>query len=116
MTLRASLSGVPGFEEQCLEVEDELEHDASNPVLVLWNVFRKGYPLLSIYNLLNPAEPITIDETKIVKAEKRAQMAAYKFTQACILNLKFASQDCYMTTDLKGSERDVNMSGFVKVC
>ncbi|KAL9054379.1 MAG: hypothetical protein Q9162_004181 [Coniocarpon cinnabarinum] len=114
MTLRASLSGVPGFEEQCIEVEDHLGEDANDPVLVLWNVFRKGYPLMSIYNHLSPDEPITVDEDKIPE-RKRSQMAAYKFTQACIRNLNFAQQECYMTTDLKGSEREVNMSGFVKV-
>ena len=114
MTLRACLADVRGFEDQCLEVEDDLEDEAGDPVLVLWNVFRKGYPLLHIYNLLNPADQLSIDETK-TREDKRPQAAAYKFLQACIQSLGFAPEDCFMTTDLRGSEREVNMSGFVKV-
>lgn len=114
MNLRTRLSGVPGFEEQCLEVEDELDDQDTDPVLVLWNVFRKGYPLMNIYNLYNPTDPIEIDENKTPE-HKRSQLAAYRFTQACMQTLGFASQDCFMVTDLKGTEREVNMSGFVKV-
>lgn len=115
MNLRTRCSGVPGFEEQCLEVEDELDDQDTDPVLVLWNVFRKGYPLASIYNLLNPADPIEIDEKKIPE-HRRSQLAAYRFTQACMQSLGFPQQECFIVTDLKGSEREINMSGFVRVC
>ena len=112
--VRTRCSGVPGFEEQCLEVEDELDDQENDPVLVLWNVIRKGYPLASIYNLLNPADPIEIDESKVAE-HKRSQAAAYKFTQACMQALRFPQQECFMVTDLKGTEREVNFDGFSKV-
>ena len=115
-TLRARLTGVPGFEEQCLEVEDELENEADDHVLVLWNVFRKGYPLLNIYNLLNPADQLEVNENRVQSEQKRSQAAAYKFTTACIHSLGFPQQECFMVTDLSGSDREINMSGFVKVC
>lgn len=118
MTLRARLAGVPGLEEQILEVEDELQDedkDPIDPIMLLWNVFRRGYPLMTIYNALGPPEPLEVDESTVTE-KKRADLAAYKFLQACITKLGFPTSECYMLGDLKmGTSREVNMSGFVKV-
>lgn len=118
MTLRARLAGVPGFEEQILQVEDEMGTDVNDSVQLLWNVFRKGYPLLLIYNALQPSEPLEVDGASVAET-KRAQMAMYKFTQACITQLRFLPAECYMLSDLKPPDskgEEINMSGFNKVC
>lgn len=114
-TLRARLARVPGLYEQILDVEYELADEEVDPVMLLWNVFRKGYPLVTIYNALSPKEPLEIDESQVAE-KKRADLAAYKFLQACITKLGFPTSECYMLNDLKsGNSRDINMSGFVKV-
>lgn len=114
MTLRARLAGVPGLEQQILDVEYELQDEDVDPVMLLWNVFRKGFPLMTIYNALGVGERLEVDESTPEK--KRADLAAYKFLQACITKLGFPTSECYMLNDLKtGTTRDINMSGFVKV-
>ena len=115
VTLRARLAGVPGFEEQVLDVEEEL-HEDLNPVMLLWHTFKRGYPLMMIYNALGPKDPLTIDEAKVAES-RRAQIASYKFLTACMNHLKFPAEECFILADLKSTnDREINMSGFVKVC
>ena len=114
-TLRDRLRDIPGFEDHCLRAEQELKMSDQDPSMILFHVFGKGYPLLSIYNVLNPADPLTVDEGK-VKEGKRAQAAIYKFTQACVQVLGFPQQDCFMVTDLKANDRgEPSMAGLNKV-
>ncbi|KAL7943974.1 Pleckstrin homology domain-containing protein [Trichoderma barbatum] len=56
ISLKQRLAQVPGF-------EPFLEHlDPTDPVDPLWNLLRSGYPLLLIYNTLQPAEPLSVTQ------------------------------------------------------
>ncbi|KAF2231214.1 hypothetical protein EV356DRAFT_452365 [Viridothelium virens] len=107
LNLRSRLRGVPGFEDQLRALEEEDAED-TDPVTLLWWTFRKGYPLLMIYNTLNPAQPLDVDR---VPENKRGKAATFKFLQACFNELKFAPEECFIITDLYGDDT----TGFVKV-
>lgn len=109
-TLRIRLSAVPGFEEDARWTETWVE-DASEPVSLLWKTFRRGYPLLRVYNLLQPDEPLVVNEDKFQSDAKREKAAVFKFLQACINRLKFKQDECFIISDLFGEDT----SGFVKV-
>ncbi|KAI9792853.1 MAG: hypothetical protein M1833_001012 [Piccolia ochrophora] len=108
--LRQRLSEVPGFEHHLMEMEDDDAHDEIDPVASIWRCLRKGYPLLTVLNALNPQNPITVDETRVPEA-KRAKTAAFKFVQACLQDLSFPPDECFVIMDLFGEDT----TGFVKV-
>ncbi|KAI9664716.1 MAG: hypothetical protein M1821_006164 [Bathelium mastoideum] len=109
LNLRQRLRAIPEFEEQlsALEAEDAQDTD---PVTLLWWTFRKGYPLLMIYNTLNPAQPLEVDPSRVTET-KRGKAATFKFLQACIHDLKFPAEECFIITDLYGDDT----GGFAKV-
>lgn len=65
---------------------------------------------MTIYNSLQPAEPLVIDEEK-TPPPKRAKMAAFKFVQACLKDLQLLPGECFVISDLFGNDT----TGFVKV-
>ena len=109
MKLRRRLKGVPGLEEILVQEEEESDED-TDVVTLLWRTFRRGYPLMAIYNALQPRVPLTIDESKI-NEKKRGQAATFKFLHACVNELKFPTEECFIITDLYGDDT----TGFVKV-
>jgi cell division control protein 24 len=100
---------VPGFEHY-LDMEEQAADEDTDPVTVLWRTFRRGYPLMAIYNALKPRTRLEIDETKVTE-KKRPQAATFKFLQACLTELKFPAEECFIITDLYGDDT----TGFVKV-
>ncbi|KAI9675498.1 MAG: hypothetical protein M1829_003302 [Trizodia sp. TS-e1964] len=112
LTLRQRLNNVPGFEPHLKETQEEdvTEHEQIDPVMSLWRCFKKGYPLMTIYNALNPPEPLEVDEAKVPEA-RRAKTAAFKFVQACLKDLRFPPDGCFLIVDLYGEDT----TGFVKV-
>lgn len=112
VNLRQRLAQVPSFEQHWNESDDEDDDNSEkeDPVSSLWRCLRKGYPLMTIYNSLQPAEPLAIDEAKTT-APKRAKMAAFKFVQACLKDLKLSPGECFVISDLFGDDT----TGFVKV-
>ena len=108
VSLRQRLYGVPGFRE-VLEEEEESADEDTDPVTLLWRTFRKGYPLMLLYNALQPAAPLEIGPG--VKADKRGKAATFKFLQACVNELKFLQEECFIVTDLYGDDT----TGFAKV-
>ncbi|KAL8896617.1 MAG: hypothetical protein Q9207_007632 [Kuettlingeria erythrocarpa] len=91
--------------------EEEAETEGTlDPVTNLWNCLRRGYPLMTIYNALNPLNPLQVDANRV--AEKSIGKAAtFKFLQACLTDLKIPANECFLITDLDGSDT----TGFVKV-
>ncbi|MBE7179820.1 MAG: hypothetical protein INR71_01210, partial [Terriglobus roseus] len=77
LNLRQRLLTVPDFAEILREEEEDADED-TDPVTLLWRTFRRGNPLMTIYNALNPRVRLEIDETK-VKDIKRPQAATMKF-------------------------------------
>jgi cell division control protein 24 len=109
ISLRRRLRLVPGFEVHLDEVERQTADGTIDPVTAMWGCFRKGFPLMTVYNALGPAKPIQVD-SKLPLA-KQAKSAAFKFVQACMTELKFPSDECFQIRDLDGDDT----AGFVKV-
>ncbi|KAI9761488.1 MAG: hypothetical protein M4579_000998 [Chaenotheca gracillima] len=108
--LRQRLHEVPGFDYHIHEIETIYDADPNDPVESLWWCFRRGYPLLTIYNALQPEIPLQVDESRVPEG-KRAKTAAFKFVQACLKDLQFPSDECFLIMDLYGEDT----TGFVKV-
>lgn len=108
INLRLRMSTVPEFGQILLNVERDADDD-TDPVTLLWRTFRLGYPLMYLFNALNPQVPLKIDES--IKEEKKARMATYKFLQACTSQLNYATEECFILQDLYGDDT----AGFVKV-
>ena len=111
VNLKKRLAEVPGFEPHLQEMEElDKEHEVSDPVASVWRCLKGGYPLMTILNAAHPKEKLVIDENKVPEA-KRPKAAAFKFLQACLQELEFPQQDCFLITDLYGE----STNGFVKV-
>lgn len=111
VNLKRRLAEVPNFESHMNEMEEEDRATANtDPVASLWNCLRNGYPLLTIYNATIPEEYLEIDTAKVPEA-KRPKAATFKFLQACLQELAFPQQDCFLITDLYGE----STTGFIKV-
>lgn len=103
VSLKARLALVPGFDEKLKQL------DPNDPVESLWDLFRAGHPLLDIYNALQPAEPLKVDDG--ASESKKAKLALFKFIQACLRDLNIPSADCFVIIDVLGNDT----TGFVKV-
>lgn len=112
LSLRLRLAEVPGFAQHIAEMEEEEAEVEGliDPVTSLWNCLRRGYPLMSIYNALKPAVPLKVDSSRIGEA-KIGKAATFKFLQACLTELMFPPNECFLITDLYGGDT----TGFVKV-
>ena len=112
-SLRQRLASVPGFEEHILEMEEEEEDSADepkDPVTLMWNCLRRGYPLMTIYNASMPERPLKVDATNI-REEKVGKVTTFKFLQACMAEFGIPPNECFLITDLFGEDT----TGFVKV-
>ena len=113
VSLKERLALVPGFEPYLAQLESFSQDDTDGgPVESLWRLLRTGYPLLAIYNALDPDNPLQPEEQPTDSDQKRSQRCVYKFLQACHVQLKIPTSDCFMITELRGNDT----TGFVKVC
>ncbi|KXL45960.1 hypothetical protein M433DRAFT_66417 [Acidomyces richmondensis BFW] len=108
VSLQQRLRGVPKFDKSLEEVKNMADDD-TDPVTLLWRTFRKGLPLMYLYNALNPETPLTLGEG--IRDDKKGKAATFKFLQACVNDLKFPQEECFIVTDLYGDDT----TGFVKV-
>ena len=111
VNLKKRLAEVPGFERHLseMDVEDRVK-GLCDPVESLWKCLRGGYPLMTIFNASNPEDPLEIDPEKVPEP-KRPKAATFKFLQACLQDMAFPQQECFLITDLYGG----NTTGFIKV-
>lgn len=105
ISLKHRLSQVPDFEPYLEQLDPE------DPVDALWRLLRTGFPLLTIYNSLQPATPLEINDDKASES-KKSKIAIFKFVKACMDELKVPASESFVITDLMGNDT----SGFVKVC
>lgn len=112
LNLKERLRQVPGFEAHIREMEetDDVEEDGEDPVSLMWRCFKLGFPLMTIYNALEPDVLLEIDLSK-VQESKLGKAATFKFLQGCLTELKFPAAECFLITDLYGDDT----TGFVKV-
>ncbi|KAL9040091.1 MAG: hypothetical protein Q9214_004621, partial [Letrouitia sp. 1 TL-2023] len=111
--LRRRLAEVPGFDQHIAELEEEeaeANDSVTDPVTSMWNCLRRGYPLMTIYNALQPERPLEVDATKLAESNI-GKAATFKFLQACLTDLMIPPNECFLITDLYGGDT----SGFVKV-
>jgi len=112
VSLKQRLAKVPGFEPYM----EELEHmaadpDEGGPVESLWKLLRTGYPLLAIYNVLQPETPLQVQEGPQMSQSKRSKIAILRFVEACKSKLMLPTTEVFIITDLAGNDT----TGFVKV-
>lgn len=134
MTLRQRLSAVHGFEtffanqkleykadqkkkaEEDAEARGETKADAKidtteiDIVTLIWHTFRKGRPLVVLYETLRPDLPITVDISRY-NEEKQGKALTSSFLRYCINELQFDTADCFIIYDLYADDT----TGFVKV-
>ncbi|TGO44515.1 hypothetical protein BOTNAR_0807g00010 [Botryotinia narcissicola] len=105
------LAQVPGFNGHFVDSDDEDEAEEDmDPVSSLWRCLRKGTPLVTLYNTLQPAEPLPLPDNKMAEP-KKSKMAAFKFVEACMKDLQIPPGDVFALSDLFGDDT----TGFVKV-
>jgi cell division control protein 24 len=109
INLRRRLSGVPGFRPYIDEME-EREIEGADPVSSLWQCFRSGIPLLTIYNASNPEEGDLAISSKVPE-KKHGKEAAFLFIKSCMRQMEIPSADTFTVTDLYSD----NTTGFLKV-
>ncbi|ESZ98814.1 BcCDC24, RhoGEF protein [Sclerotinia borealis F-4128] len=111
VNLRQRLAQVPGFDGHFVDSDDEDEAEEDmDPVSSLWRCLRKGTPLVTLYNTLQPAEPLPQPDNKMAEP-KKSKMAAFKFVEACMKDLQIPPGDVFALSDLFGDDT----TGFVKV-
>lgn len=114
LTLQMRLRAISGFERWLNEEEVRADDDEPvDPVTLLWRTFRRGYPLMELYNALGPPNPLVIPNAKADEKsqKKHEKMATYKFIQACVNELGISQESCFILMDLYGDDT----TGFVKV-
>ncbi|KAL3428130.1 cdc24 calponin [Phlyctema vagabunda] len=109
VNLRQRLAQVPEFDAHLHDSDDEDEGQDMDPVSSLWRCLRKGTPLLTIYNAIQPPDLLRVDNS--VPAMKRPKIATFKFVEACLKELKLPPGECFALSDLFGDDT----TGFVKV-
>lgn len=112
LTLQLRLRAIPGFDRWMAEELEKADDDA-DPVTLLWRTFRRGYPLMELYNELGPRTLLSIPNAKTDEKsmKKNEKMAAYKFIQSCVAELGIPQESCFILGDLYGDDT----TGFVKV-
>ncbi|KAF2675104.1 hypothetical protein BT63DRAFT_431073 [Microthyrium microscopicum] len=105
-TLCQRLRGLQGFDNMLREEEVEAGGDA-DPVTLVWRLFRRGYPLIDLYNATGPR--VLLEENMTKTEANRRKDTTYKFIQACVNDLKI--KECFQIRDLYGDDT----TGFVKV-
>ncbi|KAI5210268.1 hypothetical protein AUEXF2481DRAFT_25014 [Aureobasidium subglaciale EXF-2481] len=109
ITLRQRLLAVPGFDDYFAETEQQNTDDL-DVVQLIWKTFQLGHPLVSLYNILRPDQPVEIDVSKI-SAAKQGKALTSSFLRGCINGLNFSVEDCFILYDLYQDD----IGGFVKV-
>ncbi|CAI2166102.1 17870_t:CDS:2 [Funneliformis geosporum] len=99
VSINSSLVGTPTLENSPNSI---IRND---PITLLWQTFRLGYPLCALYNALKPQKELKIT------IETKPKDSVYKFLEACLKELQFKSEQLFTITQL--FQDDTN--GFVNV-
>ena len=110
--LRKRLETVPGLEGYLheMDMEEEASAEETDIVTAMWNMLRRGYPLMELYNAMRPRKRLVLDQGSVAES-KQGKAATFKFLSACMGELGIPAADCFLITDLYGKDT----TGFVKV-
>ncbi|KAG7284961.1 hypothetical protein NEMBOFW57_009577 [Staphylotrichum longicolle] len=112
VSLKQRLAKVPGFEGYMEQLEYmAADPDEGGPVESLWKLLRTGYPLIALFNALQPDTPLQLQEQPGVSEAKRSKIAILRFVEACKSKLMIPPTEVFIITDLAGNDT----TGFVKV-
>ncbi|KAI8369846.1 hypothetical protein EDC96DRAFT_552549 [Choanephora cucurbitarum] len=97
----------------CVEGMSDYIHSetSTDPLSKLTSICRQGYPLCTLYNALNPLEPLKSKADPTLNAVNSCKANVYHFIVACKHVLLFEEDDMFTISDLY--QDDTN--GFVKV-
>ncbi|KAG0174549.1 hypothetical protein DFQ28_005884 [Apophysomyces sp. BC1034] len=84
---------------------------SGDPLSKLWTICRRGSPLCTLFNALNPESPLKVDHNPNLNQVNSCKASVYHFIVGCRNQLKFPEEDLFTITDLY--QDDTN--GFVKV-
>lgn len=82
--------------------------NSNDPLTKLWELCRRGTSLATLFNALNPAEPLKMD---FGQQTNECKKMVYHFIVACRNQLSFKEEDLFTLSDLYKD----NTNGFVKV-
>ena len=102
-----------GFEEYVSQIEEIAQNEAEplDPVTLLWRTFRRGYPLLAIFNALELRPPIAVEGPGFQIEVKKEKHAAYEFFKGCQTEIPETTKEGVTLSDLYGEDT----AGFIKV-
>ncbi|KAF7721167.1 hypothetical protein EC973_005149 [Apophysomyces ossiformis] len=84
---------------------------SSDPLSKLWTLCRRGSPLCTLFNALDPETPLKVDGDPNLNQINTCKASVYHFIVACRKELAFPEGDMFTISDLY--QDDTN--GFVKV-
>ena len=83
-------------------------NNSNDPLTKLWELCRRGTPLATLFNALNPSEPLKMD---FGQQTNECKKMVYHFIVACRNQLDFKEEEVFTLSDLYKD----NTNGFVKV-
>jgi hypothetical protein len=84
--------------------------NSNDPLTKLWELCQRGAPLATLFNALNPIEPLKMDFGSSQQLNE-CKKTVYHFIVACRNQLNFKEEDVFTLSDLYKN----NTNGFVKV-
>ncbi|KAI8371750.1 uncharacterized protein BYT42DRAFT_595148 [Radiomyces spectabilis] len=84
---------------------------SGDPLSKLWTICRQGSSLCTLYNALQPNQPLSVNSDPNLNQINTCKASVYHFIVACRNELKFPEEDMFTISDLY--QDDTN--GFVKV-
>lgn len=86
-------------------------NSSNDPLTKLWELCRRGTPLATLFNALNPVEPLIFDFNKPQQQTNECKKTVYHFIVACRNQLLFKEEQVFTLSDVYKD----NTNGFVKV-
>ncbi|GAA5794928.1 hypothetical protein HPULCUR_000276 [Helicostylum pulchrum] len=84
---------------------------SNDPLTKLWELCRRGTPLATLFNALNPAEPLKLNFNQPQQMTNECKKTVYHFIVACRNQLSFKEEQVFTLSDVYKD----NTNGFVKV-
>ncbi|KAI7889262.1 uncharacterized protein EV154DRAFT_515002 [Mucor mucedo] len=91
--------------------ESVIHNTSNDPLTKLWELCRRGTPLATLFNALNPVEPLKAADTTTQQQTSECKKTVYHFIVACRNQLLFTEDQVFTLSDVYKD----STNGFVKV-